>query len=213
MKESPQALPSSLPRPGNSQAAEASAPPEKEQKEAKSSLRKLLRTLKATYSQQELENLSEPIISRLTAHPQLKAARTVLLYNSLPDEVSTHSLIRQLAAEGKSVLLPVVISDTEMELRRYTGQDDLHESAYGILEPTGKPFTAFSEIDFALIPGMAFDAEGNRLGRGKGYYDRFLHLLSRAYKIGICFPFQLLPHIPTDEHDRKVDEVLSVPTT
>ena len=95
-----------------------------------------------------------------------------------------------------------------MEIRRYTGPESLRISSYGILEPTGEPFTQYENIDFALIPGMAFDADGNRLGRGKGYYDRFLPLMTRARKVGICFPFQFLPHIPTEPTDMPMDEVI-----
>ena len=76
------------------------------------------------------------------------------------------------------------------------------------MEPVGKPFTAFKEIDVAVVPGMSFDMRGNRLGRGKGYYDRFLPKIPQAYKIGVCFPFQKLPGIPADENDMKVDEVI-----
>ena len=86
---------------------------------------------------------------------------------------------------------------------------DLQAGAFGILEPTGKLFTDYKKIDVAVVPGMAFDKEGRRLGRGKGYYDRFLRLLPNTYKIGICFSWQLVDHVPTDEHDILMDQVLS----
>lgn len=174
----------------------------------KTSLRKEVRARKKRFSLEELINESRPLIQRVFNHSRLQSAKTVLLYNSLPDEVYTHDLIRQLHNEGKTVLLPVVISDTEMELRLYRDAESFETSAYGILEPTGEAFTDFSSIEFALIPGMAFDGERNRLGRGKGYYDRFLPLLTNAYKLGICFPFQFLPNIPTEETDMKVDECI-----
>lgn len=86
--------------------------------------------------------------------------------------------------------------------------DDLQEGAFHILEPTGTAFTDYDSIEIAVVPGMSFDAEGHRLGRGKGYYDRFLPRIPRAYKIGICFDFQKTPHVPTDAHDVPMDEVL-----
>nr|WP_315454647.1 5-formyltetrahydrofolate cyclo-ligase [uncultured Prevotella sp.] len=174
----------------------------------KKSLRKEVRARKKQFSTEELINESRPLIQRVLNHPRLQSAKTVLLYNSLPDEVYTHDLIKQLHNEGKTVLLPVVISDTEMELRLYRNPNSFETSSYGILEPIGEAFTDFSSIEFALIPGMAFDKERNRLGRGKGYYDRFLPLLINAYKVGICFPFQFLPNIPTEETDIKVDECI-----
>ena len=174
----------------------------------KNSLRKEVRTRKKQFSTEELIKESRPLIQRVLNHPRLQSAKTVFLYNSLPDEVSTHDLIKQLHNEGMTILLPVVISDTEMELRLYRNPNSFETSSYGILEPIGEAFTDFSSIEFALIPGMAFDKERNRLGRGKGYYDRFLPLLTNAYKVGICFPFQFLPNIPTEETDIKVDECI-----
>ena len=138
------------------------------EKLSKKDLRKQVRAAKARYTAEELVGQSDPLIRQVLAHPQLQTAQTVLLYNSMADEVATHNLISHLALMGKTVLLPVVISETEMEIRRYTGPDSLRISSYGILEPTGEPFTQYENVDFALIPGMAFDADGNRLGRGKG---------------------------------------------
>jgi 5-formyltetrahydrofolate cyclo-ligase len=95
-----------------------------------------------------------------------------------------------------------------MELRCYEGPQDLEGGFFNIMEPVGKAFSNYEEIDVAVIPGMAFDGRCNRLGRGRGYYDRLLPKLPQAYKIGICFDFQKLPGIPADEHDIKVDEIV-----
>ena len=142
--------------------------------------------------------------------PHLANADTLLIYSALPDEVPTQSLIDELVAQGKTVLLPRVVNDTDMELRQYTGTQDLQVGAFGILEPTGELFTDYEKIDVAVIPGMAFDKEGHRLGRGKGSYDRFLRLLSNTYKIGICFSWQLVDEVPTDEHDILMDQIMTV---
>ena len=161
-------------------------------------------------SKQELRRLiraSHPL-TKLSRHPRLAEARIVLLYSALPDEVPTLPLLNRLTTEGKTVLLPRVVSDTDMELRRYTGPNDLEPGAFGIMEPTGELFTDYDLIDVAVVPGMAFDREGHRLGRGKGYYDRFLAQLPHIYKIGICFPFQLVDKVPADAHDMLMDEVV-----
>ncbi len=76
------------------------------------------------------------------------------------------------------------------------------------MEPAGCLFTDYSAVDLAVVPGMAFDKSGNRLGRGKGYYDRLLPLIGYKYKIGICFPFQFLDSIPVEPTDIPVDEVI-----
>lgn len=186
----------------------------------KSELRKTIREIKRRFAQNELDETALAIISRLTAHPRFAAARTVMLYHSLPDEVNTHRLLADMPAAdaiaaktenplaGKTILLPRVTSDTEMELRLYTGHDDLRPGAFGIMEPCGSAFTRYGEIDLAVIPGMAFDATGHRLGRGKGYYDRFLPLIPQAYKIGVCFPFQIVDNVPTEPTDVVMDEVV-----
>ena len=174
----------------------------------KSELRKEIRQRKRQFTQQQLREMSLAIIGRLLNHPKVRAAHTVLFYYSLPDEVYTHEAVDQLVAQGKRVLLPVVLPDNEMELHEYTGPESMQEDCYHILEPKGKTFTDLSEIDVALIPGMSFDANGHRLGRGKGYYDRFLAKAPSLYKIGVCFPFQKLEEVPSDKYDVVMDEVV-----
>ena len=153
---------------------------------------------------------SAEILARLEAHPAFQAAGTVLLYHSLPDEVDTHAFIRKWSA-SKRILLPVVKAD-ELELRAYTGPETLTTGSYGILEPTGPLFTRYPDIALVVVPGVAFDRLGNRLGRGKGYYDRLLPRLADAYKIGICFPYQLVDEVPAEDFDIRMDEVLTATT-
>jgi 5,10-methenyltetrahydrofolate synthetase len=149
------------------------------------------------------------VICKLKGNLHFQQAHILLLYSALPDEVPTQELLDELVAEGKTVLLPRVVNDTEMELRRYTGAKDLQIGAFGILEPTGERFTDYETIEVAVVPGMAFDIQGHRLGRGKGYYDRFLTKIPHAYKIGICYPSRLLDLVPTDDNDVLMDEVIS----
>lgn len=176
----------------------------------KEELRQQMRQLKRQYTQQQLEVLSLPIVARLKA--RLSDAQTIVAYYSLPDEVNTHQLINDLVAEGKTVLLPKVVDEENMVLCRYTGRHDLQEGAFHIMEPVGEPFTDYQSIDVVLVPGMAFDAQGHRLGRGKGYYDRFLSTLDVSFStlnsIGVSFDFQKLPEVPTSEYDIPVTEVI-----
>lgn len=174
----------------------------------KKELRNFIRMQKGHFTQQELKEMSVSIMQRMMVHPRVKNCSTIMMYYSLDDEVDTHDTIDQLVKAGKKVLLPAVISDTEMELRCYEGPKDLVGGFFHIMEPIGKTFTDYSQIEVAIVPGMGFDSRCNRLGRGKGYYDRFLPLLPDAYKIGVCFDFQKMPGIPADANDIKVDEVL-----
>ena len=176
----------------------------------KADLRKIIKDKKRQYSSSQLEELSLSVLSQLAGNHFFHKAHTLLMYYSLPDEVNTHSFIDQMVTDGKRVLLPVVIDSENMEIREYSGKQDLKEGAFHIMEPIGKlfPRNRYSEIDVAVIPGMGFDDDGNRLGRGKGYYDRFLQQVPRLYKIGVCFPFQKLENIPTEETDIKMNEVI-----
>ena len=176
----------------------------------KKELRQFIRNKKRQYSSSQLEELSLSVLSRLNGNEHLQRAETILMYYSLPDEVNTHAYIDQLLTEGKKILLPEVIDGENMVIREYTGKHDLKEGAFHIMEPVGSlfPEERYQEINLAIIPGMAFDAKRNRLGRGKGYYDRFLQKIPQVYKIGICFPFQLVDEIPTEETDIKMDAIM-----
>ena len=167
-------------------------------------LRQQMRDAKRQH-QEQLSGMSANIVEQLSQH--LEGRRVVMAYWPLPDEVDIRPLIARLVAENGVVLLPKVLDDEQMELRRYSTDADLVEGAFHIMEPVGEPFTDYDQIDVALVPGMAFDAAGHRLGRGRGYYDRFLMAHPHLYKIGVCFPFQRVATVPVEEHDMCVDEV------
>ena len=177
----------------------------------KKELRRYIREQKRHFTPQQLGEMSLSIMSSLLSHSRIQAADTILMYHSLPDEVDTHSALDKLLAMGKKVLLPKVVSDTEMTIHEYTGKDSLQPSEpYGILEPTTPELSIINcQLSIVLVPGMAFDRQGHRLGRGKGYYDRFLSRIPNIYKIGVCFPFQMLESIPSESTDVVMDEVIT----
>ena len=178
----------------------------------KKELRRYIREQKRHFTPQQLGEMSLGIMSLLLSNSHIQKADAILMYHSLPDEVDTHSALDQLLAMGKKVLLPKVVSETEMTIHEYTGRDSLQPSEpYGILEPTTPEFSIVNcQLSIVIVvPGMAFDRQGHRLGRGKGYYDRFLSRIPNIYKIGVCFPFQLIDKVPFEPTDILVDEVLS----
>ena len=175
----------------------------------KSELRAEIRRRRAAYGDGRMERVSECIAETLLAHPVVAAAKTVLAYHSLPGEVCTHTLVGRLAAMGKTVLLPSVQAPGEMVFKPYAGDEALSKGAFGIYEPDSG-IADCAAADVAIVPGVAFDKAGNRLGRGGGYYDRALAGLP-VYKIGVCFPFQLLDRVPSEAHDVRMDEVVSAP--
>ena len=176
----------------------------------KKELRKIIKDRKRQYSSSQLEELSLSVLSRLADQESFRKAKIILMYYSLPDEVNTHTFIDEMTALGKTVLLPVVKDSEKMEIREYSGRKDLTEGSFHILEPTGKLFPPerYKEIEVGVIPGMSFDVKGNRLGRGKLYYDRFLKKVPTMFKIGICFDFQKINTIPIEETDIRMDYIL-----
>lgn len=172
----------------------------------KQECRKYIRELKKRYSLAEKKEKSAEIWKKVEHNTFFRDARTVLIYWSMDDEVYTHDFIRKWA-DRKTFLLPCVRGG-ELEIYYYEGEDKMCPGeAFGILEPTGQQCPGLDCIDLVLVPGVAFDREGNRLGRGKGYYDKILRGIS-AWKIGIGFDFQVLDHIPVEAFDVKMDEVI-----
>ena len=145
-------------------------------KEQKKLLRKQIKEEKKNQHPDLLMMHSVTLFEQIEKHPRFIASNTLLLYHSLGDEVQTHAFVEKWHT-SKKILLPVVKGDI-LVLRPYTGKEELKAGAFNIEEPTGEDFTNYQEIELSIIPGVSFDREGNRLGRGKGYYDKLLPLLS-----------------------------------
>lgn len=174
----------------------------------KQELRKEMRNRKRQFTQTQLGELSLSVISQLRNHPRVKAAQVILLYYSLPDEVNTHEWIEELSKEGKKVLLPVVIDDKQMILREYNSKKDLREGSFHIMEPIGKlfPEEKYGEIEVGIIPGMSFDEKLNRLGRGKGYYDRLLEKIANSQSTSTTSKNIIKDHSIDNAMTRKEEE-------
>lgn len=177
----------------------------------KQELRKEIRRKKQSCSQEQLQKWSQAVCRLLEQTEEFQNAETVLLYYALPDEVDTAPLIRKYAG-SKQILLPVVCGD-DLVVRRYQNEQTLSaENPFGIPEPEGEDINlSKTNIDLVVVPGMAFTAEGCRLGRGKGFYDRLLSRpeLRSVRRTGICFPFQLLPELPVEAHDIRMQRIIS----
>ena len=146
----------------------------------------------------------------LFALPCWAAADTVLAFAAMPDEPDTAAILRQALADGKRLLLPRVRSRTEMDWVEIPSLSLLQPGAYGIPEPVDDGPEADDPAALVLMPGLAFDPQGHRLGYGGGFYDRFLAAEPHP-TIALCYAFQLLPRLETEAHDIPVDAVLSAP--
>ena len=175
--------------------------------EQKKQIRREIKQLKDCISPEEKLKRSVVILSKLEKNRTFQNASCVMLYWSMEDEVQTHDFVIKWAAH-KEIILPSVQNDV-LALRKFEGIQRLKTGEkYGIQEPEGEDFIDIDRIDVVIVPGIAFDKENNRMGRGKAYYDRLLNKL-KAYKIAVCFDFQLIENVPVDEYDVKMDEVIT----
>lgn len=168
-----------------------------------------MRRLRREMTAAEVSEKSEKIQRRLFTFDGYLAAKTIMLYVSAFKEPSTAEIIADAFSRGKKVVVPVSNTQTETITPSYIeSPDDLIKGAYGILEPVKIRRADISDIDFILIPGLAFDKSGNRMGFGKGYYDKLLRN-SRAQKTALCYEFQLLDKIPSEMHDIKMNTIIT----
>ncbi len=153
---------------------------------------------------------SNVIIGHLLSLQEFENAKTILSYISFGSEVNTHGLIR-LLLEKKEVFVPFVEKDRrEIYISELRDWNELSSGAYGILEPKKECIREreINEIEIALVPGLAFDEEGYRIGYGGGYYDKLLKKMD-GEKIGVAYDFQISKKVPREGHDIKMDRIVT----
>ena len=174
-------------------------------------LRKELATKYTHLPSEERALRSQKILAKLLAHSRFSEARILLCYVARIHEVETRPLLEEAIRRKKKLFVPRLDSATQkinmIELRDLR---DLSPGSYGILEPSfdeerlGDP----RDLDLVIVPGLGFDRDGGRLGRGGGSFDRFLEEARQAYKIGLAFECQIVDKIPRAKHDVIMDEVI-----
>lgn len=149
------------------------------------------------------------ITKKVIEEEAYKNAKIVAVYKSLPSEVDTIELIEHSITLGKTVVLPKVVCD-DLKFYKITLNDKLVKSKFGVEEPIENEanFVAKEKIDLVIVPGVCFDRENNRLGFGRGYYDRFL-ANANLYTIAICFEEQMTDKIFTEDNDIKMKKVIT----
>ena len=155
---------------------------------------------------------TEIIKKRLFALPEFKKSKFVMLYASKEDEVSTDDMIDEALEMGKRVALPLVVSkETIVPKEVKNRHKDLEKGHFEIFEPRKcQKEVELGKIDLVVVPGVAFDKNNVRLGRGKGYYDRFLkNLPPGKTTIGIAYDFQIVESLPKYSHDIPVSKVIT----
>ncbi len=161
-------------------------------------------------SADEAEAMSTVIQQMFMASREFAEAKTIALYAAAHNEVDTTQVLTQALADGKSVLLPVVCSDG-LDFRQISELASLRRGTFGIMEPDNSCMVRDpGEADVIVVPGVAFDLAGRRVGYGKGYYDRVLHSLEGTGKlVGFSYELQLVADISTEPHDVTMDMIVT----
>lgn len=173
----------------------------------KSAIRGIIEQRRRIYTKEKIAEDSAQIIKRIEALEAFQRAKSVMVYYPIHHEVDLRELLHRYEKE-KIMLLPVTHSHY-IEVRQYHGERHLEHGHYHIPEPTDKtPYEG--PIDLILVPGVVFDRHKHRIGRGGGYYDRFLRRQGSALKVGVCYDFQLRKKdIPQQWFDKPVDIIVT----
>jgi 5-formyltetrahydrofolate cyclo-ligase len=175
-------------------------------KQDKKRVRELLAQKRRLLSKEDIAEQSSKVVAAVEQMPSFQSAKTVLIYYPTHNEVDLLSLIKRYKKE-KTFLFPVVHRKT-MTACPYEGNAKMHRGKFNIPEPTTEPYVG--DIDLILVPGVGFDKRGNRLGRGGGYYDKFITRLGRkTLLVGVGYDFQLVEEVPANRWDKRLDYVVT----
>lgn len=154
---------------------------------------------------------SAAICQRLIALPEWASAKTVLAFVSMRSEVQTQDAVHAARAAGKRVGTTRMLPDySDLEVREWRVEDELEESGQMFLQPPAEaPVIPNDEIDLVIVPALAADDRGYRIGYGKGYYDRLLPKLTRAFRAAVIFDFEVVAEVPEQPYDTPVDVVIT----
>jgi 5-formyltetrahydrofolate cyclo-ligase len=176
----------------------------------KTALRDQLVTVRRRRSLLEVSEAARAIAEHLLKTPEVRRAATVAAFVSIGTEPGTGPLLELLETTGKRVIVPVLLSDNDLDWARYTGATDLIPARRGVLEPLGPRLgpDAVATADVVLTPGLAVDRTGMRLGRGGGSYDRALGRVPvGTFVCALLYDGELVEHVPAAPHDRRVGAV------
>ncbi len=169
-------------------------------------LRAIVEQKRRIMTKEQVEEQSALIMAQLEQMSAFREAKTVLLYYPIHNEVDLRPLLTKY--KGQKIFLLPVTHRHSMEVRPYDGEDMMRRGRLGVPEPQTSTYRG--HIDLIIVPGVVFDQHRHRIGRGGGYYDRFLRKQLTAKKVGVCYSFQLKKHaIPHSWRDQKVDRIIT----
>ena len=169
--------------------------------------RNTIKEMRLALKKEEVMECSKACVSKVLQFPELIEAKTVCVYMPTGNEIDTTEIIRYCKENGKRLAAPRVSGDT-MEFYYFTDETDMEQGAYDIWEPTGTEAVE-DEESLVIMPGVAFDLSCNRIGYGKGYYDRYLSAHPRMKKVALAYDFQIVGRIKREVHDVRPDVVVT----
>ena len=172
-------------------------------------LREKMLVLRKNFPVEQRLSASKRIIENFLRLDAVQKAAEIFSYVPTAEEVQIDPLLENLLSSGKKISIPFIISKSEMVAARIDSLQSLIVGKFGIRTAPEIKIVPESEIDLVIVPGLAFDRNGNRLGLGAGFYDRFLEKIPRAEKIAVAYDFQLVETVPTDFHDQKIDALVT----
>lgn len=180
----------------------------------KKALRREFLSKRAAVPQAERDRISHELITKFMATEIYRRARIIMAYASTPDELQLNELFAACLAERKTLAIPLIVGKGLIQAVAVPNLDALEVGAFNILtvKREFRKIVDPAQIDCVIVPGLAFDVSGGRLGMGGGFYDRFLPLAVNAVKIALAYDFQLVDSLPLESHDSKVDFVLTLKT-
>lgn len=147
------------------------------------------------------------IINQLIAIANQNNVSVIHTYLPIGSEININPAIDHWYSSGLKIICPKVLPARKLEQRQYNGPNKLEAGPFGTRHPIGETIEA-NDIELIIVPGLAFDAKGNRLGYGSGYYDAFLSNYPKALKVGVAYPFQVFDTIPIEEYDIRLDRII-----
>lgn len=178
----------------------------------KKNLRREFLTKRKSVSISERDRISHELIKKFLATELYSVSKVIMAYASTPDELQLNELFAACFDDKKVLAIPLIIGKGEMQAVEVPNFDALEVGTFNILtvKPELRKFIEPAQIDCVIVPGLAFDVSGNRLGMGGGYYDRFLPRAVNAKKVSLAYDFQLVDNLPTEPHDAKIDVTLTI---
>ena len=178
----------------------------------KSSIRRIMLKKRSELTKEYIHSASSSITKRFFSLDIVNSSKKIAFYLPKDNEVDTTGMIKRCLFEKKEVFVPVIVSlkldSNQLVMSKLNTLDNLEKGLFGVNVPKVKQFVEDSP-NIVVVPGVAFGLCMHRIGFGKGYYDRYLKTVNNAIKIGLCYSFQLLEHLPRHSHDVKMDLIIT----